>query len=100
MKATLAASLLVVISLSVALVQYNTVQQLQQQLLDSESRSAALELQLQAQTDTNARLQNTFEQQINSLQENLQSSSRQLVILSDALQETREILNASAPAGP
>lgn len=97
MKATLAASVFAVIATALALVQYNTTQELQRQLLESENRGATLKQQLQAQTEANARLQDTFEQQINTLQENLQSSSRQLVILSESLQETREMLNAIAP---
>ncbi|MDP1932191.1 MAG: hypothetical protein Q8L60_12115 [Gammaproteobacteria bacterium] len=98
MKATLTVSLLAIAALGLALVQYNTVQELQRQLSESENHSVYLQQQIQEQTETNTRLQSTFEEQINQLQQNLQSSSRQLVILSESLQETRELLNQNAPA--
>lgn len=100
MKATLAAGAVAVAAAGLAIQQYTTAQELRQQLQESENRGATLALQVQAQNDANAQMQSNFEQQISRLQENLQSSSRQLVILSESLQETREMLDPDALAAP
>ncbi len=97
MKATITACALAITAVGLALVQYNSAQELRRQLIESESHGAILQQQIQEQSEANSRLQSTFEEQINRLQENLQSSSRQLVLLSESLQETREMLNENSP---
>lgn len=98
MKATLATGALALITAALAITQYRSAGELREQLIATQTRNAVLQQQVQAQTDANARLQDTFEQRINQLQENLQASSQQLVLLSESLQEARGLLQTNAPA--
>ncbi len=86
--------------LAFAAYEYNEVRDLREQLQHSDVQLGALRAQLQEQSATNAQLQSTFEGQIFSLQQNLQSSSQQLTTLSESLKEAREMLSASIAGQP
>jgi uncharacterized coiled-coil protein SlyX len=103
MKATtIGAWALAATGLALATFEYNSVRALRQQLQHNEAQVGALRVQLQqrsaeleTQSAANAQLQSTFEGQIANLQSSLESSSLQLSILSESLQQTRELLPAN-----
>jgi len=88
MKATLLMTLIALAALGVAFLQYQEAASLRGSL----ARSEEARLALQAQVDANVAQQESVQQQIQQLEDNLRSSSQQLLQLSNSLQEAREIL--------
>ena len=60
----------------------------------------SLRSQLQAQQELNVRQRQEFEGRIQQLQDNLSGAQTQMSNLSQALQQARELINATAPAIP
>jgi len=93
MKGTLAMSLIAIAALVVAFLQHQEATALRASLARSEEARLALEAEVAA----NAAQQQSVQQQIQQLQDNLRSSSAQLLQLSTSLQEAREMLVPPAP---
>jgi len=93
MKGTLAMSLIAIAALVVAFLQHQEATALRGSLARSEEARLALEAEVAA----NAAQQQSVQQQIQQLQDNLRSSSAQLLQLSTSLQEAREMLVPPAP---
>jgi len=94
MKSALLMTLIALAALAVAFLQYQEAEALRGSLTRSEQARAAL----QAQVDANTAQQDSVQQQIQQLQDNLRSSSQQLLQLSSSLQEARAMLAPPAPA--
>jgi cell division protein FtsX len=94
MKAALLMTLIALAALAVAYLQYQEAASLRGSL----ARSEEARLALQAQVDANTTQQANVQQQIQQLQDNLRSSSQQLLQLSNSLQEAREMLVPPTPA--
>jgi TolA-binding protein len=94
MKAALLMTLVALAALAVAYLQYQEAASLRGSLVRSEEARLAL----QAQVEANATQQASVQQQIQQLQDNLRSSSQQLLELSNSLQEAREMLVPPPPA--
>ncbi|MCB1649410.1 MAG: hypothetical protein H7A05_03490 [Pseudomonadales bacterium] len=99
MKTGIIAAILILACAAVAFMQFSAAMQLKQELAHSEEVRIRLEGELAAQKalvtaqqSANAELQARFQEQLNTLQSSLQSSSGQLQQLSESLQEARGLL--------
>lgn len=100
MKALLAMTLISLSALATAFLQYQQTQALRDSLQRSEAAREALQQELDAsaaQLAASAAQQQNVQLQIEQLQENLRSSSAQLLELSDSLQEARQLIAPAAP---
>jgi len=94
MKATLFMTLIALAALGVAFLQYQEAASLR----DSLTRSEEARQTLQALVDANVAQQESVQQQVQQLEDNLRSASQQLLQLSSSLQEAREMLVPPNPA--
>ncbi len=93
MRTTIIAAILVLAATAAAFLQFSAAMQLRAELAQSEAARAALEAQLAESLVQTSQ----FQEQINTLQSNLQSSSAQLALLSESLQEARQLIQGQAP---
>ncbi len=102
MKTGIAATLLILAFAAVAFLQFSAAVQLREDLALSEAARQLAEAQrgiLEEQQQEQQAQHALFEQQIATLQDNLDASSRQLEALASALQDARALLpNAPAAA--
>ena len=94
MKATLFMTLIALAALGVAFLQYKEAASLRGSLTRSEEARQTL----QALVDANVAQQDSVQQQVQQLEDNLRSASQQLLQLSSSLQEAREMLVPPNPA--
>src|SRR5690554_4663759 len=96
MRSPIIAATLVLCAATLAALQFSETRQLRAALVSSEAARAALE----AKVAENAAQQASMQQQVATLQKNLQSSSRQLLLLSNSLQEAREMIQEHGTQTP
>ncbi len=95
MRTTIIATIFVLAALAAAFLQFSAALQLKTELVQSEAERATLAEQLtqtEAQLAQNEAHTAQIQEQVASLQANLQNSSRQLLLLSESLQEAREMI--------
>jgi chromosome segregation ATPase len=100
MKALLAMTLIALTALAAAFLQYQQTEALRDSLQRSETAREALQRQADtsaAQLAASAAQQQRVQLQIEQLQENLRSSSAQLLELSNSLQEARQMMSPATP---